>query len=43
MLPSRNLKKYPNIKVEFVSAEDNNSNEYYKKLDLAAASGRIWT
>lgn len=32
-------KKYPNIKVEFVSAEDNNSNEYYKKLDLAAASG----
>ncbi len=32
-------KKYPNIKVEFNSAEDNNSNEYYKKLDLAAASG----
>lgn len=32
-------KKHPNIKVEFVSAEDNNSNEYYKKLDLAAASG----
>jgi multiple sugar transport system substrate-binding protein len=32
-------KKYPNIKVEFVSAEDNNSNEYLKKLDLAAASG----
>lgn len=32
-------KIHPNIKVEFVSAEDNNSNEYYKKLDLAAASG----
>ncbi|HZG86040.1 extracellular solute-binding protein [Paenibacillus sp.] len=32
-------KKHPNIKVEFVSAEDNNSNEFYKKLDLAAASG----
>ncbi|OOC58711.1 ABC transporter substrate-binding protein [Paenibacillus ihbetae] len=32
-------KKHPNIKVEFVSAEDNNSNEYYKKLDLASASG----
>jgi len=32
-------KQHPNIKVEFVSAEDNNSNEYYKKLDLAAASG----
>lgn len=36
-------KKYPNIKVEFVSAEDNNSNEYYKKLDLRRAPGRIWT
>ncbi|MFS0724324.1 ABC transporter substrate-binding protein [Paenibacillus sp. 1P07SE] len=32
-------KQHPNIKVEFVSAEDNNSNEYYKKLDLAAAGG----
>ncbi|MDQ0063067.1 ABC transporter substrate-binding protein [Paenibacillus harenae] len=32
-------KKHPDIKVEFHSAEDNNSNEYYKKLDLAAASG----
>ncbi|WP_338555607.1 extracellular solute-binding protein [Paenibacillus sp. KS-LC4] len=32
-------KKHPEIKVEFNSAEDNNSNEYYKKLDLAAASG----
>ncbi|MEK4516892.1 sugar ABC transporter substrate-binding protein [Paenibacillus sp. FSL H8-0122] len=32
-------KQHPNIKVEFASAEDNNSNEYYKKLDLAVAGG----
>ncbi|CAM4124511.1 extracellular solute-binding protein [Paenibacillus alkaliterrae] len=32
-------KKYPNIKVEFVSAGDNNANEHVKKVDLAAASG----
>ncbi|OCT14797.1 hypothetical protein A8709_11550 [Paenibacillus pectinilyticus] len=31
-------KKYPNIKVEFVSAGDNNSLEALKKIDLAAAS-----
>ncbi|KIL37941.1 hypothetical protein SD70_29820 [Gordoniibacillus kamchatkensis] len=31
--------KYPNIKVEAVTAGDNNSTEYLKKLDLAAASG----
>lgn len=32
-------RQHPDIKVEFVSAEDNNSLEYLKKLDLAAASG----
>ncbi|MGO4500973.1 ABC transporter substrate-binding protein [Paenibacillus sp. 2RAB27] len=32
-------KKYPNIKIESVTAGDNNSIEYLKKLDLAAASG----
>lgn len=32
-------KKYPNIKIEAVTAGDNNSIEYLKKLDLAAASG----
>lgn len=32
-------KTHPNIKVEFASAEDNNSNEFYKKLDLAVAGG----
>jgi multiple sugar transport system substrate-binding protein len=32
-------KKYPLIKVEFVSAGDNNSTESVKKVDLAAASG----
>ncbi|WNS43991.1 extracellular solute-binding protein [Paenibacillus sp. MMS20-IR301] len=32
-------KQHPDIKVEFASAEDNNSNEYYKKLDLAVAGG----
>ncbi|ASA22864.1 ABC transporter substrate-binding protein [Paenibacillus donghaensis] len=32
-------KQHPNIKVEFASAEDNNSNEFYKKLDLAVAGG----
>jgi len=32
-------KTYPNIKVEFVSAGDNNANEHLKKVDLAAASG----
>ncbi|WP_159888536.1 ABC transporter substrate-binding protein [Paenibacillus puerhi] len=32
-------KKYPNIKVEFVSQGDNNSTEAMKKVDLAAASG----
>ncbi|KIL40751.1 hypothetical protein SD70_11850 [Gordoniibacillus kamchatkensis] len=31
--------KYPNINVEAVTAGDNNSTEYLKKLDLAAASG----
>lgn len=31
--------KYPNIKVEFVSAGDNDANEHLKKVDLAAASG----
>jgi len=31
--------KHPNIKVEFVSAGDNDQNEYLKKLDLSAASG----
>ncbi|RKP58165.1 extracellular solute-binding protein [Cohnella endophytica] len=31
--------KYPYIKVESVTAGDNNSQEYLKKLDLAAASG----
>ncbi|SFK79006.1 multiple sugar transport system substrate-binding protein [Paenibacillus sp. 1_12] len=31
-------KKYPNIKIESVTAGDNNSIEYLKKLDLAAAS-----
>ncbi|RKP58166.1 extracellular solute-binding protein [Cohnella endophytica] len=31
--------KYPNIKIESVTAGDNNSQEYLKKLDLAAASG----
>lgn len=31
-------KKYPNIKVEFVSPGDNNSIEFVKKVDLAAAS-----
>ncbi|WP_419872583.1 ABC transporter substrate-binding protein [Candidatus Pristimantibacillus sp. PTI5] len=32
-------KQYPNIKVEFVSAGDNNAAEQVKKVDLAAASG----
>ncbi|WP_284645837.1 ABC transporter substrate-binding protein [Paenibacillus silviterrae] len=32
-------KKYPNIKIQAVTAGDNNSLEYLKKLDLAAASG----
>ncbi|MGO4500974.1 ABC transporter substrate-binding protein [Paenibacillus sp. 2RAB27] len=32
-------KKYPNIKIEAVTAGDNNGTEYLKKLDLAAASG----
>ncbi|WP_171655607.1 ABC transporter substrate-binding protein [Paenibacillus foliorum] len=32
-------KKYPNIKIESVTAGDNNSLDYLKKLDLAAASG----
>ncbi|MDQ8737234.1 extracellular solute-binding protein [Paenibacillus sp. LHD-38] len=31
-------KQYPNIKVDFISAGDNNSNEHVKKVDLAAAS-----
>lgn len=31
-------KAYPNIKIEYVSAGDNNSNEHVKKVDLAAAS-----
>jgi multiple sugar transport system substrate-binding protein len=31
--------KHPNIKVEFVSAEDSNATEYLKRLDLSAASG----
>lgn len=32
-------KAHPNIKIEYVSAGDNNSNEHLKKVDLAAASG----
>ncbi|SFK78984.1 multiple sugar transport system substrate-binding protein [Paenibacillus sp. 1_12] len=32
-------KKYPHIKIESVTAGDNNSVEYLRKLDLAAASG----
>ncbi|MDQ8733922.1 extracellular solute-binding protein [Paenibacillus sp. LHD-38] len=32
-------KKYPNIKIEAVTAGDNNANEYLKRLDLASASG----
>ncbi|TBL76581.1 ABC transporter substrate-binding protein [Paenibacillus thalictri] len=32
-------KKYPNIKIEAVTAGDNNAAEYLKRLDLAAASG----
>ncbi|HIW32866.1 MAG TPA: extracellular solute-binding protein, partial [Candidatus Paenibacillus intestinavium] len=31
-------KAYPNIKIEYVSAGDNNANEHVKKVDLAAAS-----
>ncbi|CAM4124655.1 extracellular solute-binding protein [Paenibacillus alkaliterrae] len=32
-------KKHPDIKIEFVSAGDNNATEHLKKVDLAAASG----
>lgn len=32
-------KEYPNIKLEYVSAGDNNATEHLKKVDLAAASG----
>ncbi|MEK3720650.1 ABC transporter substrate-binding protein [Paenibacillus sp. FSL H8-0034] len=32
-------KSHPNIKVKFVSAEDNNSLEFLKRLDLAVAGG----
>lgn len=31
-------KQHPNIKVEFVSAGDNNATEHVKKVDLAVAS-----